>query len=182
MADTIVDPNVVGVADDASEAESQATGVYKGKGNKKVFNPLTGKDEVRNGEFSLPLIKDEEHAKELVPSAEDRVFWMNAGRKMQARIQMYSMFDDIFGDEALNDAYTSFSLAYSQVVTDKTSEERKQKVRDFILSEEKFEDLKVALESLEKAGGLKPVYVDYATETLNKPSGVRGKKAKEVAA
>lgn len=174
MATDVVNP--IEVQD--NEAEAQTSGVYKGKGNKKVMNPLTGKEEVRNGEFSLPLIRDEAHAKEILPNEEDRVFWMNQGRKAQARIQMYSLFEDIFGDEALNEAYESFILAYSQVVTDKTSEERKQKVRDFLLSEEKFEGLKGALEDLTKAGGLKPVSIDYAVEELKKPSGVRGKKAK----
>jgi hypothetical protein len=165
------------------ETEETSQGVYKGKGNKKVLNPFTGKEEMREGSFSLPLATDEDHAKQLVKqSGEDVVFWFNQGRKAQARIQMYSLFEDIFGDEKLNEDYASFILAYEQVVTEKTSDERKAKVREFLLGEEKFEQLKAKLAELETAGGLKPVFIDYATEELKKPSGVRGKRAKAVEA
>lgn len=177
MATDVMNP--VGIEQD-NEASETSGGTYKGKGNKKVLNPFSGKEEVRNGEFSLPLIRDEEHAKELVPNAEDRVFWMNAGRKAQARIQMYSLFDNLFDNDKLNDDYESFVLAYNQVVTDKTPEDRKQKVRDFILGEEKFVELKAKLDEIQ--GNFPPVFIDYAVEELKKPSGIRGKKAKVVEA
>jgi hypothetical protein len=172
------DTAVVNPASQVSDVNEVDTGKsYSGSGNKKILNPFTGKEETREGSFSLPLYESKEELESAL-SPEDIVFWTNAGRKYQARLQMYAALDATLDNEALNEDYQAFMGAYGNMVNDQTPEERKEVIRQFILSEPKFDALKGALAELKQRGGFPPVNIDFGQVELKKPSGVRGKRAK----
>lgn len=161
-----------------------------GKVTKKVKNPFTGKTITREGVYELPAAHgDITSAFALVGNREDEVlFWFNQGRKNQARLQVNQALDFDLGSDELNELFDSFTDAMDALLPKDADEKKRKRVKDFILSEEKFEPLVSALESLEKSG-LESVNIlfgspdadgkvsDGETE-LKKPTGVRGRRKK----
>jgi len=106
---------------------------------------------------------------------EDLLFWFNYGRKVAARAQVNAALGFDLGDEKLNDLFKSFQNAMSNMVTDKTTPEKREKIKNFILDEDKFEPLRSHLADWKPEG----VTVDFSSVEIKKPSGQKGRPKKE---
>lgn len=157
---------------------------------KKVKNPFTGKTITREGIFELPAAHgDIASAYALCGNREDEViFWFNQGRLNQARLQMNQALDFDLGSDTLNELFDSFQDAMDALLPKEADEKKRKRVKDFILSEEKFQPLVSALETLEKSG-LESIAVTFGSPDANgkinegetelkKPTGVRGRRKK----
>lgn len=156
----------------------------------KVKNPFTGKTIVREGMYELPIAHgDIATAYAICGNREDEViFWFNHGRKTQARLQANQALDFDLGSDELNELFDSFTEAMESILPKDADEAKRKRVKDFILSEDKFQPLVSALETLEKSG-LETVTLVFGSpdadgkikdgETeLKKPTGVRGRRKK----
>ena len=151
-------------------------GIYLGKVTTKTKHPITQEDLKVTGDFKLPMATSGSEALNMVGGSEDDlVFWFNFGRKVAARTVVTQSLGLDFGTEELNDLVKSFSAAMSAMSSDGMSEERKKKIKDFILSEDKFAPIREVL------SGWTPDHksVDFSVVELKKPSGKRGPKGKD---
>lgn len=166
---------------------SKITGVVK----RKVKNPFDGTMIVREGSYELPAAHGDDIATALalVGNKESEViFWFNQGRKNQARLQVQQALDFDLGSDDLNELYDSFNDAMDSLLTKDATKEKRERIQNFILSEDKFQILKIALDDLKEKGigGISMVFgspdadgkVSEGEIELKKPTGVRGRRKK----
>ena len=169
MATTVVNPAV-------AESEDQETAnLYTGKVSTKVINPFNGKEQKVTGDFKLPLATSGEEALNMVAGSEsDLVFWYNLGRKAAARAAVQAKLGIDLGSDEKNELLKSFTAAMDSMSSEGMSAERKKRIQDFILSEEKFEPIR------EDVTNWTPEHqsIDFAVVELKKPDSKRGPKAK----
>lgn len=156
----------------ATDTPEVVTSPLVGKISSAVENPFTGKKQKMTGHYSLPLALNMDDLASLTKGNQDDVlFWFNHGRKMAARAQVAAKLDFDLGNDDLNDLYRSFKNALNNMVDDKTPEPKRKRVIDFILGEDKFADLKTAMDSWKP----EDITIDFSSTELRKPSGKRGR-------
>lgn len=166
---------------------SKITGMVK----RKVKNPFDGTMIVREGSYELPAAYGDDIATALalVGNKESEViFWFNQGRKNQARLQVQQALDFDLGSDDLNELYDSFNDAMDSLLTKDATKEKRERIQNFILSEDKFQILKIALDDLKEKGigGINMVFgspdaegkINEGEVELKKPSGIRGRRKK----
>jgi len=157
-----------------SPAVEVESGIYSGKVSTKVIHPVDQVEVKVTGDFKLPLASDLNEALTMVGGNDsDVVFWFNYGRKMQARIQVGQSLGMDLGSDELNELLKSFNTAMGSFGTN-LSDARKNKIKDFILSEEKFAPLRDLMDTWTP----EHKSVDFSSVELKKPSGKRGPKSK----
>lgn len=194
MGTSAVSPKVEFKTDEARKAQLDPT-LYVGKTSKKEDNFFKkGEKIVFVGEYAVPLAYkpgDDPHSALNRATAmvngklEDVLFWFDYGRKVAARTQATlglgleftsdkedekEAEDEI---EQLEDLARSFKNAMSNMITESTSEERKNAIMNFILSEEKFAPIRDKMEVIKNPA---PKFFDFGSEKLKKPTGVRGRR------
>ena len=158
-----------------SPAVETESGIYSGKVSTKVIHPVDQKEIKVTGDFKLPLATNLNEALEMVGSNDqDVVFWFNYGRKNAARIAVAQSLGMDLGSDEMNDLLKSFTTAMGSF-GDNLSEARKTKIKEFILSEEKFAPLRDIM------GNWSPDHksVDFSVVELKRPSSKRGPKSKD---
>ena len=165
--------------------------LIKGVVKRKVKNPFDGTMIVREGTYELPAAHGDDLATALtlVGNKESEViFWFNQGRKNQARLQVQQALDFDLGSDDLNELFDSFNDAMDSLLTKDASKEKRERIQNFILSEDKFQILKIALDDLKEKGigGINMVFGSPDSENkipegeteLKKPTGIRGRRKK----
>ena len=155
--------------------DQETSSLYTGKVSTKVTNPFNGKEVKVTGDFKLPLATSMEEALHMVGDIDDDVvFWFNLGRKAAARAAVSAKLGIDLGSDEKNELLKSFTAAMDSMSSDNMSPERKKRIQDFILSEEKFQPIR------EEVQNWTPEHqsIDFAVVELKKPDSKRGPKAK----
>jgi hypothetical protein len=180
-----MNPNVT--ANEVSETVQNDPTKIVGVVTRKVKNPFDGTMIERKANFELPAAygDDPNVIMAIVGQKwEEIIFWFNHGRKVAARQQLNQMLAFDLGSDELNDLYDSFNDAMDSLLTKDATPEKRKRIKDFILSEDKFAILKIALDDVQEKG-IDELNVKFGSpdatgkvaegETeLKKPSGKKG--------
>jgi len=192
-------PKLAEVKTDEAKAAQLDPNKFVGRVSKKEDNPFTGTKIVYEGEYALDLASKFEDPEKGYDAAlamcggnlKDLLFWFDHGRKTQARTQatldLGLEFTSDKEDEEenkkevdeLDNLYRAFSNALDNMVTKDTPKEKRKRVIDFILGEDKFEPIRNKLNNIQDP---EPKFTSFgANESkgevkLKKPSGIKGRQ------
>lgn len=143
----------------------------------RKIKDVDGKEIERKGKMDLPLAVDQVTALAISDNKEDElVFWFNHGRKLHAAAVVRARLDFTLGSKELDTLYEQYNDAINAQLEEKATAEEREFVTNFVKKIKKFQPMLERLEAM-KSSGVEELYVDFRTEKLERPSGVKGRKA-----